>query len=180
MGTRSHETKPPVFPVGKTTNVIAQPFGSTGKSTEEATVIDVRDAVARFERSTCAFLDALDGVSERVWRLRPAGEAWSLAETAEPVVLTDRSIRASLDHLLTAPLPAGAPRFEDAAISADTFGPAAPGLAEPQGRFVTRADGIAALVAVCEELVAWARGPAADLRAYGLPHPVFGVFDGIQ
>jgi hypothetical protein len=33
---------------------------------------------------------------------------------------------------------------------------------------------------VRDELVAWARETAADLRAYGLPHPVFGVFDGVQ
>jgi hypothetical protein len=27
---------------------------------------------------------------------------------------------------------------------------------------------------------AWARATTADLRAHGLPHPVFGVFDGVQ
>jgi hypothetical protein len=144
-------------------------------------VIDAREAVVQFERSTRLFLDVLDDVSERAWRLRPAGEAWSFAETTEHVVLTDRSVRARLEHLLAAPLPAGVPRFEDAAISADMFGPAPPGLAEPKGCFATRAEGIAALVAVRDELIAWARATAAaDLRAHGLPHPVFGVFDGIQ
>jgi hypothetical protein len=53
-------------------------------------------------------------------------------------------------------------------------------LAEPKGRFATRTEGIAALVQIHDELVAWGRGTAADLRAYGLPHPVFGVFDGVQ
>lgn len=146
-------------------------------------MVDVADAVAQFERSTRLFLDALDGVSERAWRLRPSGEAWSLAETVEHVVLTDRSVYARLQQLLAAPLPAGAPRFDDAAISAgmfETAGPAPRGLAEPKGRFATRAEGVAALVAVRDELVAWARGTAADLRAHGLPHPVFGVFDGVQ
>ena len=146
-------------------------------------MVDTADAVERFERSTRSFLGALDGVSERTWRLRPAGEAWSLAETVEHVVLTDRSVRARLQQLLAAPLPAGAPRFDDAAISAgmfETAGPAPPGLAEPKGRFATRAEGIAALIEVRDELVAWAHATTADLRVYGLPHPVFGVFDGVQ
>jgi hypothetical protein len=150
---------------------------------EEAAVIDAADAIARFERSTRSFLDALDGVSERAWRLRPAGEAWSLAETVEHVVVTDRSVRARLEHVLAAPLPAGAPSFDDAAISAgmfETAGPVPPGLAEPKGRFATRAEGIAALIEARDELVAWARATTADLRAHGLPHPVFGVLDGVQ
>jgi hypothetical protein len=106
-------------------------------------VIDAADAVVRFERSTHSFIDALGPASEREWRLRPAGEEWSLAETVEHVVLTDRSVFARLQQVIAAPFPAGAPRFDD-------------------------------------ELVAWVRGTPADLRAHGLPHPVFGVFDGIQ
>jgi hypothetical protein len=152
-------------------------------SEKETALIEAADAVERFERSTRAFLAALDGVSERTWRLRPTGEAWSLAETVEHVVLTDRSIRARLQQLLAAPLRADAPRFDDAAISAgmfETAGPAPPGLAEPNGRFATRAPGITALTEVRDEFVDWARATTADLRSHGLPHPVFGVFDGVQ
>ena len=146
-------------------------------------MIDATDAIARLERSTRSFLDALDGVSEQAWRLRPTVEAWSLAETVEHVVLTSRLVRARLKQLLAAPLPPSTPRFDDAAINATMFNVAAPPpieLAEPKGRFATRTEGITALVEIHEELVAWARGTTPDLRAYGLPHPVFGVFDGIQ
>jgi len=146
-------------------------------------VLGATDAIARFERSTRSFLDALDGVSERTWRHRPSGEAWSLADTVEHVVLTNRSVRAMLQKLQAVPLPADTPRFDDAAISAgmfDTAGPAPAGLAEPAGRFATRAEGLTALIEVRDEFVAWARATTADLRAYGLPHPVFGVFDGVQ
>lgn len=146
-------------------------------------MIDAAEAVARFERSTRALLDAIDGVSEASWRVRPEGEPWSLAETVEHVVLTDRSVRAGLQQLLTAPLADGVQRFDDAAISAGMFeaaGPAPPGLAEPKGRFATPAEGIAALTGARDEIVVWARATTADLRAHGLPHPVFGVFDGVQ
>jgi len=145
-------------------------------------MIDAVDAVARFERSTLSFLDVLDGVSEEAWRIRPAGEDWSLAETVEHVVLSNRAVRAALEQLLGTPLPPGSQRFDDAAISAIMFdgaGPAPPGLAEPKGRFATRAEGIAALVEIRNELVRWAR-ETPDLRSHGLPHPVFGVFDGVQ
>ena len=146
-------------------------------------MIDAMDAVARFEISTRSFLGALDGVSERAWRLRPTGEAWSLSDTVEHVVLADRLVRASLAQVLASPLLPGTPRFDDAAFSAGMFDAAAPPpreLAEPKGRFATRGEGIAALVGIQDELVAWGRGTAADLRAFGLPHPVFGVFDGVQ
>lgn len=146
-------------------------------------MIDAADAIARFERSTRSFLDALDGVSERAWQVRPTGEAWSLADTVEHVVIANRLVRARLPQLLAAPLPPGTPRFDDAAISAGMFDGAAPpptDLAEPKGRFATRTEGISALLQIHDELVAWARGTAADLRAYGLRHPVFGVFDGVQ
>lgn len=146
-------------------------------------MIEVADAVVRFEQSTRSLLDILDGVSEGAWRLRPAGEAWSLAETVEHVVLTDRSISALLPHLLAAPLPVDASRFDDSAICAEMFeaaGPAPPGLAEPKGCYATRAEGIGALVEVRDELVAWVRAATTDLRAHGLPHPAFGLFDGVQ
>lgn len=146
-------------------------------------MIDTIDAIQRFQRSTRSFLEALDGVSDRTWQLRPGGEAWSVAETVEHVVLTDRLVRARLQQLLAAPLPAGAPRFDDASICAGMFdvaGPAPPGLAEPKGCFATCAEGIAALTEIRDELVAVAQATTGDLRAHGLPHPAFGVFDGVQ
>lgn len=146
-------------------------------------MIETADAIARFERSTRTFLDAVGGAAERAWGLRQTGEAWSLAETVEHVVLADRLVHARLVRLAAAPFPSGAPRVDDATISAGMFASAAPppnDLAEPKGRFATRAEGIAALVEVQADLVTWARGAAIDLRAYGLPHPVFGMFDGVQ
>ncbi len=146
-------------------------------------MIDVVEAIARFERSTRSLLDALEGVSEQTWRLRPAEGAWSVAETVEHVVLANRLICSRLAALPAAPFPPGVPRLDDAAISADIFDGAAPppvDLAEPKGCFASRAEGIAALVDTRERLLARARGTGADLRACGLVHPVFGVFDGVQ
>jgi hypothetical protein len=125
----------------------------------------------------------LDGVSEREWRIRPAGETWSLAETVEHVVLANRSVHAALRRLVAAPIPAGVPRFDDAAISSAMFvnaPPPPPGAGEPQGCFATREEGITALREICDKLIAWPRETTGDLRAHGVLHPVFGVFDGVQ
>ena len=130
-------------------------------------MIDAADAIARLERSTRSFLDALNGVSEEAWRLRPTIKEWSLAETVEHVVLTNRLVRATLKKLLEVPLPPSTPRFDDAAINATMFDVAAPpriDLAEPKGRFATRTEGIRALVEIHEELVAGARETTPDLR----------------
>jgi hypothetical protein len=146
-------------------------------------MIDAEAAIARFGESTRFFLELLDGVSEREWGLRPADESWSLAETVEHVVLANRSIHATLQQLLAAPLSASAVRYDDAAICGDMFAtapPPPPGVGEPKGRFMTCEQGLAALTEVRDKLIATARETKADLRDHGLPHPVFGVFDGVQ
>jgi hypothetical protein len=146
-------------------------------------VITKNDALAQMRSSTTELLALLDGVSHTEWKLRPAGKEWSIAETVEHVVLTNRGVLARLGRLFASPLADDAPRFDDAAISSDMFrtaGPAPPGLAEPEGRFATRAEGVAALEASRDALLAWARDADGDLRRHGLPHPVFGVFDGVQ
>jgi hypothetical protein len=139
-------------------------------------------AIGAVERSTRAFLEILDGVSDRAWLLRPDGEEWSLAETVEHVVLSDRGILARLDQLLAAPLGPDAKRCDDAILSVAMFrtGAPAPALAPPKGRFAKRAEGEAALRDACAGLVAWAEARRENLRRFGLPHPIFGTFDGVQ
>jgi hypothetical protein len=132
--------------------------------------------------STEELLALLDGASDSQWHLRPAGEEWSLAETAEHVVLSNCAILARLGRLLAASLARDATHFDDAKITADMFridGPA-PALAVPTGRFATRAEGVAALTAACDGISAWAKECPEELRAHGLPHPIFGFFDGVQ
>ena len=144
---------------------------------------DAKTAVARMRSALDEFVSQLDGAPDAHWLLRPPGEEWSLAETVEHVTLATQGTLARLGRqLLAAPFPAGAARFDDAKIDADMFrsdGPA-PALAVPTGRFATRAEGVAALRAACEGIGDWVARTAQDLRAFGLPHPVFGLFDGVQ
>lgn len=140
-------------------------------------------ALDTLERSTRAFLDLLDGVSDAQWRIRPAGQEWSMAETVEHVVLANRAVRGALGRLRASPLAADAERYDDAAIGGDMFrtaAPAPPGAADPTGCYATRADGVTALRASCDAIAASANEATIDLRANGVVHPVFGVFDGVQ
>ena len=77
---------------------------------------------------------------------------------------------------------AGVARMPDAQIVEGMFRgvPAPPGAAEPTGRFATRADGAAALLAVRDGVVDCVRSHGDRLREIGFPHPVFGPFDGVQ
>ena len=139
-------------------------------------------ALDSMHRATEGFLALLDGVSDTQWHLHPAGEEWSIAQTVEHVVLSNRGILKGLEHLLAAPIADDATRFDDAGISSAMFrsdGPA-PAFAVPTGRFATRAEGVAALSAAFEDIAAWAKESPETLRAHGLPHPLFGLFDGVQ
>jgi hypothetical protein len=141
-----------------------------------------KSALEAMQHSSRILLAEVGGVADAQWQLRPADQEWSIAETVEHVVLANRGILARLRGLLAAPLARDAVRFDDAAISNEMFrGPGPPGFAEPTSRFATCAEGVGALRASCDAIAAWAEAvPEPDLRSHGLPHPVFGVFDGVQ
>jgi hypothetical protein len=85
---------------------------------EEAAVIDAKDAITRFGRSTRSFLETLDGVSDPAWQVPPAGEAWSLAETVEHVVLANRLRAAPAAPFPLAPRASMTPRSPPACSTA--------------------------------------------------------------
>src|SRR5262249_36282184 len=145
-------------------------------------MIPAAAAVERFLRSTGSFLALLDGISDDRWRTRPAGEEWSPAETVEHVVLTNRATLRRLQHLEDASPIADAVRLPDAEIVEQMFHgvPAPPGLAEPTGRFATRAEGTTALTTVRDGVAESVRRGGDRLRAIGFMHPVFGMFDAVQ
>jgi hypothetical protein len=145
-------------------------------------VVAAHDALATFLRSTEAFLALVEEIADAAWSVRPVGEEWSAAETVEHVVLTNRATLKRLRDRTGATPIDGAARFPDARIVEQMFHgvPAPPGAAEPTGRFATRAEGVAALVAVREDIAKAVREAGDRLRDVGFVHPVFGMFDGVQ
>ena len=145
-------------------------------------MIFAHDTVMTFVASTDAFLALATAITDDRWRGIPAGEEWSAAHTVEHVVLTNRATLGRLRRLADGTPMAGVPRFPDEKIVETMFHgiPAPPGLAEPIGRFTTRAEGEAALIAVCDEIAGCAATEGDRLRDVGFAHPVFGMFDGVQ
>jgi hypothetical protein len=146
-------------------------------------MVSAYEALERFRESTRIASELVDGVSDPDWQRRPGDEPWSLAETVEHVVSTNQATLTRFEkQLRSAPLTPYARRFPDERITEGMFHdvPAPPGLAEPTGRFTTRREGTAALTAVCTAIEAYAREVGDRLRDFGLPHPVFGTFDGVQ
>lgn len=140
--------------------------------------IPSREALARFLASTAAALAQLDGVSDADWRACPDGEPWSLAQTIEHLVVTNQ---ATLGRLRAKHRP-GPPSMPDDAITARMFDgvPPPPGVPEPTGRWSARADGVAALIEVRDAITAEVQTKGDALRDVAAPHPVFGLFDGVQ
>ena len=91
-------------------------------SSRPVAMVPADEALDRFLRSTASVLALLDGVSDETWRRRPGSGAWSLAETVEHVMMTNRGTLALLRGAPTgSPLAPDAPRFPDDRITADMF-----------------------------------------------------------
>ncbi len=145
-------------------------------------MIAADDALGRFLRSTEAFLGLAEDIPDDAWSVRPVGEEWSPAETVEHVVLTNRATLGRLRDRAGAVPVDGTAHFPDARIVEAMFHgvPSPPGAAAPGGRFATRADGVAALVAVRDGIAETVRAGGDRLREVSFAHPVFGIFDGVQ
>ncbi|MBI3695321.1 MAG: DinB family protein, partial [Acidobacteria bacterium] len=55
------------------------------------------------EESRKEFLAAIDGVSEEQWKWKPAPERWSVAETAEHIVLAEAALFGNVQRAISSP-----------------------------------------------------------------------------
>lgn len=137
--------------------------------------LQIREASTRF----AAALASLDAAQ---WRFRPAPGQWSPADVAEHVAIANGNLgRALAARLLESPIGSAAVAVTDAEIPYLFYrGEEPPGVAAPTGALVDPAQGVAAIETSARSILDWADGVHADLRAFGLPHPVFGLLDGVQ
>lgn len=145
-------------------------------------MISADEAVAKFVSATETVLALVGGIAEPSWSVAPPDDEWCPAEIVEHVVLTDRATLTRLQDPTRGTPMAGVTRMPDAQIVEGMFRgvPAPPGAGRPTGRLATRADAVAALLAVRDGVVDCARTRGDRLREIGFPHPVFGPFDGVQ
>ncbi len=137
-------------------------------------------------QSTEGFLRATEDVPASRWSFTPAPEVWSVGQTAEHTAGVFRSIQRLLaTKLLESPFPAGtrSPVGDQAIVQAmvdrEKRYPA-PAFTLPTGKWSSREMLVPDFVEARRLLLTWIEGSTADLRAYGLPHPVIGLMDGVQ
>ncbi len=139
----------------------------------------------RLAQAAVGFLASIDGLSEAQWRFKPAADRWSIAETAEHIVATDKLIggfliggmpplgarpdsAAAMDRRIVTLLADRTQRFD------------APAVIQPAGKYATQSDLVAAFVETRNDLNDFLAQTRAPLRTVGVPHPAFGPMDGVQ
>lgn len=136
------------------------------------------ESIQQIEQATTRFIDVLAEVDAGRWTARPDADHWSLSEVVEHVTLTNRGIIVRLGGLRRLDAPADITDEEMPYLFYRGAEP--PNLARPTGIWTDVDEAVAQLRASASALVAWADGTPLDLRAHGVPHPVFGVLDGAQ
>lgn len=120
--------------------------------------------------------------SDLQWLFRPTPEAWSTSQIVEHVAVSNRNIRALLaQRLLASPLSGRRADVIDVEIPFLFYrGDEPPNVGRPTGEWTDRPVALEALASSVRELLDWSAAADADLRRFGLPHPVFGLLDGVQ
>lgn len=135
----------------------------------------LRDATARF-------VEQCRRASPAQWRFRATPHAWSMGDVAEHVAIANRNIlRRLASSLAASPMAGRSPAVADEEIPYLFYrGDEPPTIATPTGTWTAWPAVEATFHGDAAALAQWALETTLDLRAHGLPHPVFGLLDGYQ
>jgi hypothetical protein len=139
----------------------------------------VDELVAQLQRSTDRFTDGLAAMSADAFVLRPGPGLWSASEITEHLTIANLGIHARLSKGLKA-LASPVDLADDEFPYLFYRGDEPPNAAAPSGSWTDADDATGQFAASIEALIAWRTASDLDLRAFGAPHPVFGVFDAHQ
>jgi hypothetical protein len=139
-------------------------------------------AAQSFDEATARFLAQCGALSPADWTFRPQPHEWSMGDVAEHLSIANRGILARLSKtLLESPMAGRSADVIDDEIPYLFYrGDEPPNVATPTGAWTSWAECEAVFREHAERLSVWARETDADLRRYGVPHPVFGLLDGVQ
>lgn len=134
------------------------------------------------------FLDSVAGLSDAQWTFKPSPNAWSIAECAEHIALSEDMLFnvATVKAMQTPATPEKAAELKgkdemllkmlpDRSKKAQ-----APEQLKPTGRWKTPREAVAAFKKSRDAHIAYLNKTGDDLRAHVLDHPAFGPLDGYQ
>lgn len=138
------------------------------------------DALQSLRDATNRFV-AQCGSEPKAWGYRPHARAWSIGDIAEHVALANQGIARRLSQSLLANPLSHAPAVADAEIPYLFYrSEEPPNIAPPTRTWNVLPDVERKFRESLIPIFTWADGVDADLRAYGVAHPIFGVLDGMQ
>ena len=145
------------------------------------------ELVASLRASRATFLASIEGLSEAQWMFKPSPARWSIAETAEHIVLVDRGIsnilynRLATSAAVTPDTAADRLTARIKGFMADrTQKATAPEGFGPSGTWADERATLAAYAIIRNNLAAFIDSTDAPLRYNAVRHPSFGPMDGYQ
>ncbi len=140
----------------------------------------------QLQKSKTYFLDSISGVTEAQWKFKPTPTAWSVAECAEHIILSEDFLFKTSQGILKTPAVA---RLESsnseqdhklvAMIGDRSHKATAPEPITPSGKFATPADAAAAFTEKRDRNIAYAKTTTDELRVHTVKGPL-GTMDAYQ
>ena len=159
--------------------VIAAPSAAQAPATHQK---ERADAVQYLERTRQAFLKSLAGVTDAQWKFKASPEAWSIAETAEHIGISESTILGMITgQMLQAPPKKPGEGITDeqliARMTDRSTKAQAPEMLKPTNKWAAKDALVTDFNAARDKTIAWLKGTTEDLRAHAVPHPAFGTLD---
>jgi hypothetical protein len=144
--------------------------------------------IALLRDSAASFIDSFRATTAEQFRFKPAADRWSIAETAEHIVVVEtgsgKLIRGKLLREAAAPEALAAARDGEDRIDARLVSRAttfpAPEFVRPTGRWQTPREMIDVFEESRNATIDFLLTTAVDLTRYVAPHPALGPLDGYQ
>jgi hypothetical protein len=140
----------------------------------------------QLQKSKTYFLDSIAGVTEAQWKFKPSPTAWSVAECAEHIVLSEDFLFKTAQGILKTPV---VPRPETSNSQQDhtmvtmvgdrSHKATAPEPITPSGKFATPADAAQAFTEKRDRNIAYAKTTTDELRVHTVKGPL-GIMDAYQ
>lgn len=139
-------------------------------------------AIRDIRRAADRFIAEAEAETLDQWLFRPEPSAWSMAHIAEHVALANGNLHAVLakgllnDHVLTRSTDV----LDDEIPYLFYRGDEPPNLATPSGQWIDLPKALESVRKSSMLILEWVDSVSFDLRKVGVPHPMFGLMDGVQ